>query len=56
MDSVEQALGNVRVGASWAGGCVGEREGPPFRADPRRDPDVQSYRIRLLLRVCGIEV
>ena len=28
---------------------------PPMRAAPRTDPDLQSYRIRLLLRVFGIE-
>jgi hypothetical protein len=28
---------------------------PPTRAAPRTDPDLQSYRIRLLLRVFGIE-
>ncbi len=31
------------------------RHGPPFRAAPRTDPDMQSYRIRLLCPVFGIE-
>ena len=33
----------------------GSRQGPPLRAAPRTDPYVQNYRIRLLLRVFGIE-
>ena len=32
------------------------RQGPPFRAARRADPDVQRDRIRLLLRVFGINV
>jgi hypothetical protein len=34
---------------------AGARHGPPFRVAPLTDPDVQSYRIRHLLRVSDIE-
>jgi len=31
------------------------RQAPPFRADPRASPGVQSDRIRLLLRLSGVK-